>query len=150
MASKPVGSRLGASIEDGFITADSRKLKERIRKTFATNFRRIIDDKEMNQRDVCRLMGMEAYELNKYATERLTPKPEKVIQIAAAIGVHPDDLVPGYVTKSPRKRLGVRMAELDSGNVWLEFQAAFDPETASKIMDMIAKAKTGDGPVNDA
>ena len=145
-STKPIGT----DIEGGFITANSRELKKRIRSTFSTNFRRIIDEKDLSQRDVCRETGMEPYELNKYATEALTPKPEKVVQIATAIGVTPDDLVPGYVTRSDRKRLGVRMVSLDSGNVWLEFSAAFDPETANKILELIAKNKSGEAPPSDA
>lgn len=134
------------SIEGGFITSKSHELKNNIRKIFATNYRRIAEDKNLSQRDVCRLTGLEPYELNKYVTERLVPKPEKVKLIARALDVQADDLVPGYVTSSPHNRLGVRMAELDSGNIWLEFRAAFDPETASKILALITKAKTGDGP----
>ena len=141
---------VGTDIEGGFLTANSRELKKRIRATFATNFKRILLEKDLTQRDVCRETGMQPYEINKYATERLTPGTDKVEEIAKAIGVETDDLVPGYVTRSDRKRLGVRMVSLDSGNVWLEFSAAFDPEVANQILELISKNKIGEAPSSDA
>lgn len=86
----------------------------------------------------------------KYAMGNLTPKLGKVDQIAKALGVEPDDLVPGYVTRSTHQHFGVRMVEFDSGNIWLEYSGAFDPEIAKQILALIAKVKSGDGPARDA
>lgn len=141
---------IGTDIDGGFLTASSRELKERIRKTFAENFYRILDEKNISQRDVCSHTDMQPYELNKYARGTLTPKPDKVQAIARALNVEPDELIPGYVTKKDRKRAAVRMVTLDSGNVWLEFSAAFDPEIANQILELISKNKIGDAPSSEA
>lgn len=137
---------LAAETNDGFITANSRELKTKIKKTFAANFNRIIEDKAVSQTEVGKRIGMMPYEINKYARGTLTITPNKLQSIAEALEVDPDELVPGYVTKAKKKRLGVRLVTLENGNVWIEYGATFDPETANEMLALIAKNKIGEGP----
>ena len=131
---------------DGLIVESSNELKMRIREIFKANFYKLSTDRGMTQRLIAEKAGVEFYELNKYATMRVTPKPEKVAAIAKALDVSPDALVPGYVTAPEKRGMRVNMQELETGNIWIEFAGAFDRETANKMIAVMAENKIDRSP----
>jgi len=130
----------------GLIDEVTHERRRQIRAIFAQNFGRIIEERGVTQKDVAQKVGIEPYEMSRYARGAQTPKPGKVEVIARALEVDPDALVPGYVTKADAKGMKVTMQELDSGNMWIEFAGAFDRETANEMISIMAKNRVEKAP----
>ena len=71
---------------------------------------------------------------------RITPSPDRVIAIAEAFGVHPDDIYPYEMPKQAQAELPpFDVQTLDDGRVWLQLNQAVDRTTALKILALLPK-----------
>jgi len=69
---------------------------------FARRFSIALYDKDMNQYNVAKKTGIHTAQISQYATGKRTPKRDKIIAIADALGVDPDWL--GGESDSPEKK----------------------------------------------
>lgn len=115
----------------------------RIKQSFSSRVRDLLDERGMTQKEVCRRTGMKPYELNKYLTMTIAPKPDRVDLVARALGVHADDLVPGYL-QPKGKAFNADFKVLGNGRVWIELEGSYDQFTALRIMDILSHANLND------
>lgn len=116
-----------------------KKHLNRIKQSFSSNVRAILDQRGMTQREVCRQTGLKPFELNKYLTMTIAPKPDKVDLVARALGLHADDLVPGYV-QPEGKAFNAQFTALGNDKIWIEVSGAYDRTDAKRIMGILGQA----------
>jgi transcriptional regulator with XRE-family HTH domain len=129
---------------DGLLSISARERRNKIKQVLGDALTRELSNAGMTQKDLATKTGMQEYEVSRYVLGKSTAKPAKVEAMAKAIGISPDKLVPGYVSKQMPAGMAIQFKKLDTGNVWVEFSGAFDQDTTSKLLEIMSKVQIGE------
>lgn len=120
---------------------------EAVKADFARRLQHALNSKGWNQSDLARAADIGRDSVSVYLRAKSLPGPKHLTSIAAALGVEPDDLLPG-ASDAATARTGVAAMEVmqtaAAGRVWLKINRSVSLRQLGEIIRVLDSEPAGD------